>query len=74
MDRINMETNFQEMTKEELRAYVLAHREDEQAFHAYIDKINAQADRVEHPPLNSIDDMKNYPEFIEKLRQSPEKI
>lgn len=33
--------NFQAMTKKELRAYVLAHRDDDEAFYAYVDKIRA---------------------------------
>lgn len=31
--------NFQEMSEEELRAYVLSHRNDDEAFHAYVDRI-----------------------------------
>ncbi len=33
--------NFQQMSIEQLRAYVLAHRNDEKAFHAYIDRRRA---------------------------------
>ncbi len=31
--------NFQAMTKEELRAYVLEHRDDQEAFYAFADKL-----------------------------------
>ncbi|MEH2323738.1 MAG: hypothetical protein V7K32_09220 [Nostoc sp.] len=31
--------NFQGMTKQELRAYVLQHRDDQEAFHALTDKL-----------------------------------
>lgn len=34
--------NFQQMNKNELRAYVLAHREDIEAFQAYADKLKQQ--------------------------------
>lgn len=30
--------NFKIMTRKELHNYVLAHREDKEAFHAYVDK------------------------------------
>lgn len=30
---------FQEMSSEELRAYVLSHRDDDEAFYAYVDRI-----------------------------------
>lgn len=38
---MNNEPNFTTMTVTELRAYVLAHREEEEALHAYIDKLHA---------------------------------
>jgi len=63
-----MKPNFNEMNKKELRTYVLAHRDDNEAFYAYMDKINAEGNRVTHPPLKSLEDMENYPEFLEKLR------
>jgi hypothetical protein len=36
------ERNFQAMTKQELRAYVLAHRDDQEAFYALADKLRKQ--------------------------------
>lgn len=33
--------DFQQMPMEQLRAYVLAHRDDDEAFHAYIDRRRA---------------------------------
>ncbi|MEG4805635.1 hypothetical protein QUB63_34135 [Microcoleus sp. ARI1-B5] len=32
--------NFQTMSKQELRAYVLAHREDNEAFYAFVDRLH----------------------------------
>ena len=32
--------NFQTMTRKELRAYVLDHRDNDEAFYAYVDKIH----------------------------------
>ncbi|MER3434389.1 MAG: hypothetical protein C4288_13415 [Leptolyngbya sp. ERB_1_1] len=37
--------DFEKMTQTELRAYVLAHRDEDEALHAYLDKC-----RAENPP------------------------
>ena len=62
--------NFQDMSQKELQTYVLAHRDDQEAFYAYVDKLHAEATWVEIPPLESAEDLENYPEFIEHLRNS----
>lgn len=36
-------TDFSTMTKGELRAYVVAHPNDKQAFHAFVDRFTAEA-------------------------------
>lgn len=73
MGKGNMKLNFQEMSRKELRAYVLEHRDDDEAFYAYMDKVKTETKRGKHPPLKSIDQLENYPEFIEKLRKEGEK-
>jgi hypothetical protein len=60
--------NLQAMSQEELHAYVLAHREDQEAFYAYVDKLHAEATWVDMPPLQSPEDLDNYPEFTEYVR------
>lgn len=35
--------NFKKMTKSELRAYVIAHPNDQNAFHAFVDYFTADA-------------------------------
>lgn len=55
------------MSKAELRSYVLADRNDEEAFYAYMDKLAAEPGRIKHPPFKSLDDLGNYPEFLERL-------
>jgi hypothetical protein len=62
--------DFKTMTRKDLHAYVLSHREDEEAFYAYVDKLHVEANWVEMPALQSIEDMENYPEFIARLRKS----
>ncbi|MBH8573740.1 hypothetical protein I8752_12060 [Nostocaceae cyanobacterium CENA369] len=64
--------NFQTMSRKELHAYVLAHREDREAFYAYVDKLHTEASWIEMPPLQSLDDLKNYPEFLEKFSNDSE--
>nr|WP_280989574.1 hypothetical protein [Gloeothece verrucosa] len=36
-----------------------------------MDKIHAEKTWVTHPPLKSMEDMENYPEFLEKLGNYP---
>jgi hypothetical protein len=64
--------NFQSMSQKELQAYMLAHRDDQEAFYAYVDKLHAEATWVEMPPLQSLEDLDNYPEFLEHVRSSSE--
>ncbi|OUL35526.1 hypothetical protein BV372_10775 [Nostoc sp. T09] len=64
--------NFQAMSHKDLQAYVLAHRHDQEAFYAYVDKLNAEASWVEMPFLESPEDLENYPEFLEHVRKGSE--
>lgn len=41
--------DFSNMSEQELRAYVLTHRKDQSAFHAYLDRIH------ERPPVAIIE-------------------
>ena len=70
---MNTKPNFQEMNRQELRAYVLAHRDDEEAFSAYMDQLHKDPRREVQPPLNSVDDLTNYPDFLQRLKQESEK-
>ncbi len=63
-----MELNFRSMSKHDLRAYVLQHRDDQDAFYAYMDKLSLEEGRVKFAPLKSVDDMANYPELLEQFR------
>ena len=67
MDQVNIKPNFKEMTKQELRAYVLAHRDDQEAFYVYMDKLSTEENRVKFPPLKSVNDMENYPDLLEQF-------
>ncbi|MEH2040639.1 DUF6887 family protein [Nostoc sp.] len=64
--------NFHAMSQKELHDYVLAHREDREAFYAYVDKLHIEGNWIEMPPLESEQDLENYPQFIERIRSSSE--
>jgi hypothetical protein len=58
------------MNQKELKNYVLEHREDQEAFQAYVDRLHTEGNWIDMPPLQSEQDLENYPEFIEHIRQS----
>ncbi|MGK7904358.1 MAG: hypothetical protein AB4352_23685 [Hormoscilla sp.] len=63
---------FQAMNQKELQAYMLSHRDDDEAFYAYVDRLHAEGKwGSKYPPLKSLDDLKNYPEFLEQLSRDP---
>jgi hypothetical protein len=64
-----MKPNFLVMSKQELRIYVLNHRDDEEAFQAYMDKLHAQENRIKHPAVHSWDELENYPDLAQKLER-----
>lgn len=64
--------DFQAMSQKDLHAYVLTHRDDQEAFYAYVDKLYAEANWVDMPPLESLEDLENYPEFVERVRSRSE--
>lgn len=41
-------TDFSQMSRRELRAYVLSHRDDEEALHTYMDRLHNDQDVVRH--------------------------
>ncbi len=67
-----MKLKFETMTRQELRAYILEHREDEEAFQVYLDRVMAEPGEI-YPAPQSIDDLKHFPDLLEKHRQKREK-
>jgi hypothetical protein len=59
--------NFQAMSQKELQGYVLEHREDQEAFYAYVDRLHVESKWVKMPLMQSEQDFKNYPGFIERM-------
>jgi hypothetical protein len=38
----------------------------------YVDKLHTEVNWIEMLPLQSVDDLDNYPEFLERIRRSSE--
>jgi hypothetical protein len=56
--------DYRQMSRKELHNYVLANREDDAAFYAYVDLLDKVGNWTEMPALKSPQDLDNYPEFI----------
>jgi hypothetical protein len=61
--------NFESMPRRELLDYILKHREDEDAFRAYMDRAYAVPNRVWHPAPKSIEDLSHFPQLLEENRR-----
>jgi hypothetical protein len=60
--------NFQSMSQKELQRYVLDHRDDQEAFYAYIDRLHQEGNWIEMPPIESVEDLEQYPDFTGRFR------
>ena len=63
-----IQPDYKQMTRTELREYMLAHRDDEGAFHTYMDKVQQEAVKT---PINdeTIADPQKFATFIEQNKQ-----
>lgn len=65
--------NFMQMSRAELRKYILENRNDETALEIYLDRFRNPNNQV-HPAPESIDDLDNYGElhqqYLEQRRVS----
>ena len=52
------------MSRKELKDYFLAHRDDRDAFYAYVDRLHSEGNWIDMPPLTSEDDLGNYPNLV----------
>ncbi len=64
-----MKSKFEMMSREELRAYILEHREDEEAFQLYLDRVMAEPGEI-YPAPQTIDDLNNFPQLLNKHRRN----
>jgi hypothetical protein len=68
-----MKPNFAAMTRKELRQYLLMHRDDEEAFFAYVDRSETEANWIELPPVESVEELQQFPEFLKKIDTETDK-
>jgi len=61
--------DYRQMSRKDLHNYVLANREDEAAFYAYVDLLDEVGNWTEMPALRSPQDLDNYPEFIAHINR-----
>ena len=66
--------NFLAMNLKELHDYFIAHRDDQEAFYAYVDKLHQEGNWIEMPALESLQDLEKYPEFTERFRGDSESV
>ena len=60
-----MTSKFDKMSRQELRAYMLKNREDEEAFQVYIDRVMKQPGEI-YPAPKTIEDLHNFPKALNK--------
>jgi hypothetical protein len=75
MGVFNMKPDFETMSKAELRAYYLAHRDDNEAFYTLVDRLKADnKDAVRYPFPDTPELLKemeeNIRDRIKKLKES----
>lgn len=67
-----MNPDFKAMTRKELLAYMLEHRDDDEAFHVFMDKVHAEPPTEIYPAPQSINDLKHFPQLLEEFRRERE--
>lgn len=60
--------NFEQMSRKELRAYMLEHRDDEQAFHAYMDRL-ATEPVLARGTIEDLQDPSRFGEILERVKK-----
>ncbi len=61
-----MKHDFDNMTKTELRAYVVAHPDDQAAFHAFVDRFTEEAPQETFPPVTSQAEVQEVAKIIQQ--------
>lgn len=67
-------SNFATMTKQELLAYLLENRDDQDAFYALMDKLYATQSNEKFSAPKSIEDLQNFPELIRNRQKNQDNI
>ena len=64
-----MKSKFEAMSRQELRAYILEHREDEEAFQLYLDQVMAEPGEI-YPAPKKIEDLSNFSQLLPKKNRN----
>ncbi len=64
--------NFQTMSQKELHSYFVSHRDDRDAFHAYVDRLHQEGKWIEMPAVESVEDLEKYPDFTSRFQNGAE--
>lgn len=64
--------DFQAMSQKELHDYFLTHRDEQEAFYAYVDRLHEEGNWIEMPPVESVEDLEKYPEFTARFQNRPQ--
>lgn len=66
MDISNM-TDFEKMSRAELRAYLVAHPDNQEAFYKFVDRFKADPNGSGwHPPVETLEDLARVSQLIEQ--------
>ena len=69
-----MKPDYDAMSKAELRAYVIAHREDREAFYKLVDRFKADSkNQIRHPFPKSLEDITKVRDLVQEHIQQQEK-
>ena len=49
------------MSQKEVPNYLLAHRDDQEAFYAYVDRLHKEGNWIWMPPVDPVEDVEKYP-------------
>lgn len=60
METSTTKPNFTAMSRKELLAYMLEHRDDDEAFHVFMDKVHTELPTEIYPAPKTIDDLKHF--------------
>lgn len=67
---MNHQPNFYQMSRPELRKYVLSHREDDEALRIYMDRMRTEPGVTRFTLTPSQQDMKKLEEFLKAKRDN----
>jgi flagellar biosynthesis protein FliP len=72
VDIFMMKPNFDKISKAELRAYVMSHKDDEEAFCKLVDRLKADStNQTQHPFPKTLEDVAKVQEIIQhKIRNT----